>query len=142
MKNYLIEDLKENHDGDLSVSNGDIAITDKRNNENIIQYIRTILSTPFDYANDPTIGFDPSVFSGLQNTQRNAATIAQSIKFALTRDGYITPDTISVDAVPISDEDVIFVITVTSLNDDNEFQTLKVSVAFDTLNGKILTLRG
>ena len=142
MKNYLIEDIRENYDGDLSVINGDIATTDNRKNENIIQYIRTILSTPFDYANDPTIGFDPSIFGGLQNTRQNAATIARSIKFALTRDGYITPDTISIDAVPVSDEDVIFVITVTSLDNNNEFQTLKINVAFDTLNGKILTLRG
>ena len=141
MKDYRIKDLLENADGDLVLVNGDIATTDDQALDNVIQYIRTILATPFDFLPDESIGFDPTAFGGVPNTRENAHTIAESIKYAIIRDGYITPDSIAVEPIPISDTEVIFVITVTSMT-DNGYQTIKLSTAFDTLNGKILTLRG
>jgi len=102
MRDYAQADIKESADGDLLISNGDLSAVNSKNLENLAQYIKTILSTPYDNLLFEDLGIDLSIFIGEANTPETAADIILNIKDAISYDGYITKSTIEAEAVPIS----------------------------------------
>ena len=143
MRDYAKIDILESGDGDLMVDGGDFAETNIKSVENFAQYVATILQTPKDFIPFPELGIDLGEFIGYFNTPDTAETIRLSIENAITQDGYITKDSIDIEAFPLNETELGLRITGTSLpTSSDEIPRINIFVAYDYLTGRIYALRG
>ncbi len=84
----------------------------------VIQGVLTRIKTyRMDWYTYPTLGANLEDYIGEQNTRETAAAATRSIVSALTDDGFIAPHNLSVHAVPVNHEEIIFFIRVTYTRD-------------------------
>jgi len=135
MITYSEVDIKVSPSGDLTVAaNGDFALADPSGV--LKQDITFRLKTDFsDFTPHPDIGADLSSLIGEQNTKVTAQIGEEKIIRSLTKDGRINGKDLTVKAVPISLDSIVYYVFV---NDGISVLNVTPDMAFD-LNRGILS---
>ncbi|MEW6769997.1 MAG: hypothetical protein AB1330_01205 [Bacillota bacterium] len=87
-------------DGDLVVTNDDLALTDWAGQERLQMAMCRIRTDAPDWFHHPSLGASLGDLYGEPNTQETASLGMARIKEALCFDGYFSPHEVSVEAVP------------------------------------------
>ena len=113
-KNYDSVDLLWTSRGDYYISNGDLLDTSHDPLRSLLQEIKNRASSDqAAWSVFPDLGATTSRFVGEPNNKQTAENIKVSILSALTRNGYINNNDISIKYMPISAEELLFKISVT-----------------------------
>jgi hypothetical protein len=121
-------DIKIGPTGDLDLVRGDFSLRD--------QIIFRLKTQRGDWLLFPECGADLEAVIGLQNSPDTGALIEDSARYALLHDGFIAESDIQlINAVPLSENEIVLFLTVNGEEGNLEFQ-----IPLDLREGKIEVL--
>jgi len=137
-------DILVDDDGDLVVgANGDLALS-KPSRTAIQDIAFRVRSQHDDFQLHPLIGANLAPLVGEPNNRRNGDRIRTLVQRALTRDGRFSPDSLSIEVVPVSSEDIVILIGVIDRlegEDDFDNDILVASFGYNFANGTMTIMR-
>jgi hypothetical protein len=127
-----MDDIYLTDAGDIEVGpNGDLKLV--RGNDELVQGIRfRCMTVAGDFLLQPACGASLEDLLGEPNTRETGALMETLIINALTHDGFISPDILSVTAFPISLSTISALIVVTTTE-----APIRVSTTIDLVEGEV-----
>jgi hypothetical protein len=131
---FEIIDYAWSVDGDFELRGGDIATTSTKRGKGFLQEVRDILmSSTGDWLLDRQRGANIDAFIGEVNSSNTRTRIEESIKFALTKDGFLEKQDFIVTAARASTTQTVVRIDFdTSLTDGEANSTIQFNIVYDT----------
>lgn len=133
-RNFEIIDYEWTADGDFALRGGDIATTVNKRGKGFLQEVRDrVMSSYGDWLLDKQRGANIDTYVGEINSPSMRAEIEDSIRFCLTKDGFLEKQDFTVLAARASTTQVVVRIDFdTSLTNGEADSTIQFNIVYDT----------